>query len=95
MDEGIQIERSDEHVSNADPPRIEILEPGSKARFERFLQSLKQREEIFLMDEGMRIDSSREHRSNAEMPNFEMWQPGSNVTFQRFWQPPKQLLETV
>jgi hypothetical protein len=29
VDEGMQIDRSDEHSTNADSPRVEILHPGA------------------------------------------------------------------
>jgi hypothetical protein len=84
MDEGIQIDRSDEHFPNAASPRIAILEPGSKVRFDRFSQYLKQSAEILTMDEGMHKDRSDEQSTNADSPRIEHLEPGSKLNFDRF-----------
>jgi hypothetical protein len=55
-DEGIQIDRSDEHSKNADLPRFESREPNSNVKFERFSQFEKQASEMASTDEGIQID---------------------------------------
>jgi hypothetical protein len=42
-DDGRESDLSHEHVSKAELPRLETLEPDSNVPVERFLQSLKQK----------------------------------------------------
>jgi hypothetical protein len=84
IDEGIQIDRSDEQDSNADLPRIEILEPDSNVKSERSSQLSKHESEMISMDEGIQIDRSDEQSSNADLPRIEILQPDSNVKSERF-----------
>jgi hypothetical protein len=62
MDEGIQIDSSDEQFRNADSPRIEVLQPDSNVNFLSCEQSLKHDFEIVSIDEGIQIDSSDEQQ---------------------------------
>jgi hypothetical protein len=56
IDEGIQIECSDEQFPNANSPRPETLQQLSNVKIERFLQPLKQFLEMVSTDEGIQID---------------------------------------
>jgi hypothetical protein len=56
IDEGIQIDCSAEHLSNADSGRFEIWQPCSNAKCEIVWQDLKQELEMSSIDEGMQID---------------------------------------
>jgi hypothetical protein len=56
IDEGKQIDRSEEQPPNADSPRIETAEPGSKITFERPVQPPQQSAGIVSIDEGIQID---------------------------------------
>jgi hypothetical protein len=60
IDEGMQIDCSDEHFSNAESPRHETRQRGSNATVKRILQWLKQCEAIVSTEEGMQIDRSDE-----------------------------------
>jgi hypothetical protein len=66
IDEGIQIDRSDEQVQNADVPRVETLQSLSNVKMERLPQLRKQSLEMISIDEGIQIDSSDEQLQNAE-----------------------------
>jgi hypothetical protein len=55
-DDGIQIDLSLEHFSNADSPRIDSFESGSKRKCLSFSQSFKQDLEIASTDAGIQID---------------------------------------
>jgi hypothetical protein len=55
IDAGRQIDRSDEHHSNADSPSLTIAEPASNAKCEMLLQDRKHELEIVSIDEGMQI----------------------------------------
>jgi hypothetical protein len=52
IDEGRQIDWSEEQFSNADSPRIKILEPASKANVERAVHPQKQTAPMVARDEG-------------------------------------------
>jgi hypothetical protein len=41
MDEGMQIDCIDEQLLNADPPKLETLQPGSNVKLASFQQSAK------------------------------------------------------
>jgi hypothetical protein len=56
IDEGMQIDLSDEQCPNAESPRAENLEPDSNVKLERSLHLLKQKFGILYIDEGMQID---------------------------------------
>jgi hypothetical protein len=56
IDEGIEIDSSDEQFSKADSPRIEMLLRGSNVTEERLAQRAKQLLETVPMDEGINID---------------------------------------
>jgi hypothetical protein len=56
IDEGIAKDSSNEQDSNAETPRIDSLDPDSKARFARDSHSLKQKWEIVGIDEGMELN---------------------------------------
>jgi hypothetical protein len=86
IDEGIQIDWSDEQFSNADSPSFETLEPRSNVKRERFVQFRKQFSEMVSIDEGIQIDSSDEQLQNADSPRFETLQQLSNVKIERFVQ---------
>jgi hypothetical protein len=58
---GMQIDRSDQHCSNANSPRAVILQPGSKTTLERLLQWPKQALEIVRIDGGREIISRDTH----------------------------------
>jgi hypothetical protein len=60
IDEGIQIDWSDEQFSNADGPRVETLEQLSNVKIERFVQFQKQEFQMIAIDEGIQIDWSDE-----------------------------------
>jgi hypothetical protein len=64
--EGIQIDSSDEHLSNAEFPRVDIFEPDSNVTFESFAHPLKQATEIVSTDAGITTDWSSEQFSNAD-----------------------------
>jgi hypothetical protein len=56
IDEGIQIDCSDEQPLKALLPRTVILQPDSNANVDRFLQREKHKGGIVSIDEGMYID---------------------------------------
>jgi hypothetical protein len=56
IEEGIQIDSSDEQYENADSPSSEIWQPRSNVNVERCLQQVKQDFEMTSMDEGIQID---------------------------------------
>jgi hypothetical protein len=56
IDEGIQIDRSDEQCANADSPSVETLQQLSNVKIERFLQLEKQSSAMVVIDEGIQID---------------------------------------
>jgi hypothetical protein len=56
IDEGIQIEGSDEQFANASSPRFEILQSLSNVKIERHVQLEKQDLEMVSIDEGIQID---------------------------------------
>jgi hypothetical protein len=51
----MQIDRSEEQYEHAESPMLEMREPYSNAKCERFVQFLKQEAEIVSIDEGMQI----------------------------------------
>jgi hypothetical protein len=55
-DHGMQIDLSDAQLEKADSPRLEMQQPSSKSRLERFTQSAKQDLEIVSIDEGIQIE---------------------------------------
>jgi hypothetical protein len=59
-DEGIQIDESDEHPSNARFSIRESLESDSKLTFERLEHRQKQDSQMISIDEGIQIDESDE-----------------------------------
>jgi hypothetical protein len=61
MDEGMQIDRSDEQPANADSPSVESLEPDPNVNTERRTQGEKHDRDIVSIDEGRQIDRSDEH----------------------------------
>jgi hypothetical protein len=84
MDEGIQIDRSDEHSENAEFPRFDTRQPASKTTFERPVHAKKHDSEIVSIDDGIRIDRSERQLENAHFPRFDTLQPGVNITLERF-----------
>jgi hypothetical protein len=56
IDEGIQIDRSNEHPRKANSRMVEILHPNSNVTVESFWQDRKHDLEILFTDEGMQID---------------------------------------
>jgi hypothetical protein len=60
-DAGMQIDRRDEHLSNAYSPSIETLNPVSNLTFERPSQWEKQDFKMALTDEGTQTDDSLKH----------------------------------
>jgi hypothetical protein len=56
IDEGMQIDRSDEQFENAESPRCESRQLGSNVKTESLLQPRKQDLEIVSIDEGMQSD---------------------------------------
>jgi hypothetical protein len=86
IDEGIQIDWSDEQFSNADSPRVETLQQLSNVKIERFAQSKKHFLEMVSSDEGIQIDWSDEQLPNADSTRFETLQQLSNVKIERFVQ---------
>jgi hypothetical protein len=56
IDDGIQIERSDEPRANADWPRIEIRKPRSNVQSESVSQPRKRESQTVSIDEGTEID---------------------------------------
>jgi hypothetical protein len=56
IDDGMQIDRSDEQFANADSPSFEILQSLSNVKIERFVHLKKQELEMLSIDEGMQID---------------------------------------
>jgi hypothetical protein len=55
-DEGMQIDRSDEQLANAEWPRTESLQPNWNVKFDRFLQWVKHSSEMLSIEQGMQID---------------------------------------
>jgi hypothetical protein len=86
MDEGRQIARSDEQLSNADAPRWPIpqLDVDSNDTFERFQQFLKQPGDSVVIDCGIRIDFSK-LPSKADWPRIEILHPSSKLTEKTQW----------
>jgi hypothetical protein len=82
IDEGMQIDVSDEQFSKADSPRFERREPIAKVKCDRFRQSLKQNREIVSIDEGTQIDSSEEQNENADSPSVGIRHADVNSTSQ-------------
>jgi hypothetical protein len=64
-DEGIENDWSEAQSTNGASPRIEILQPGSNATFQRFLQDWKHWVEIASIDERMQIDRSDSQQKNV------------------------------
>jgi hypothetical protein len=85
-DDGIEIDSSDKHFSNADSPRMAILQPDSNVSCERLLQWLKQDLEIVSTDEGTQMDCREEQSLKADSPRVESREPNSNVKVPRFLQ---------
>jgi hypothetical protein len=56
IDDGRQIERSDEQFWNAIGPNPDRRDPRSKVKLERNWQPMKQYREIVRIDEGRQID---------------------------------------
>jgi hypothetical protein len=56
IDEGIQIDGSDEQLENANAPRVVTRQQLSNVKIERFVQSKKQPDEMVSIDEGIQID---------------------------------------
>jgi hypothetical protein len=56
IDEGLQIDSSDEQYSNANSPTCRIMQTSSNPNVPRRLQQLKQELGIALSDEGIQID---------------------------------------
>jgi hypothetical protein len=56
IDEGRQIDWSDEQDANASAPKLESLEPDSNVTCESAVQSRKQLLAIVSIDEGIQID---------------------------------------
>jgi hypothetical protein len=56
IDDGRQIDCSDEHPEKVKSPRIRMAEPGSNVKCDRFWHPLKQPGEIVSTDEGIEID---------------------------------------
>jgi hypothetical protein len=67
IEEGIQIERSDEHPANVNSSRMEIAQPYSKAKYESTLQFWKQDFEIASMEEGIQIYRSENASDEKEL----------------------------
>jgi hypothetical protein len=95
IDAGIQINWSDEHLSNGDSPRLESLLPNSIANSDNWVHDLKQNREMVSIDEEIQIDWRDEHLSNADSRRCESREPGSNVTSERVVQYVKQDVEIV
>jgi hypothetical protein len=83
IDEGIQIDRTDEQFLNVDSPRIETVQPLSKVNFERFVHFPTQESEIVSVDERIQIDRSDEQFENANLPRIKTLQQHSNVKLER------------
>jgi hypothetical protein len=94
IEEGMQIDTSDEHHKNVNSPRTEILQPDSNVKDDRFPQLVKQLPETVSTDEGMQIDSNEQPR-NADSPRIEIAEPSSNLRSESCPQPQKQDLEIV
>jgi hypothetical protein len=62
----MQIDESDEHKKNANPPIDESLEFDSNVTVEREWHSRKQSFPSVSTDEGRQIDESDEHCENAD-----------------------------
>jgi hypothetical protein len=60
IDEGIQIDWSDEQPQNAFSPSLDNSEHLSNPKLESFSQEEKQLEQMSLTDEGIQIDSREE-----------------------------------
>jgi hypothetical protein len=56
VDEGMQIDASEEQKANADSPRVDKLDPFSNETLERLLASAKHDPEMVSTDEGIQID---------------------------------------
>jgi hypothetical protein len=60
MDEGMQIDSSDEQLENTDSPRRETRLPLSNVILRRLAHEQKHEREMVSMDEGKQIDASAE-----------------------------------
>jgi hypothetical protein len=85
-DKGTRKKRSDEQLANADSPRLEIFEPRSNAKSERFAHPSKLWLGIIPSDKGTQIDRSNKQLPNEPGPRVESLQPASNLTVERFVQ---------
>jgi hypothetical protein len=56
IDDGIQIDRSDEQYENANSPRTESRQPGANVKCEMLSQWPKHDAEIVTIDDGIQID---------------------------------------
>jgi hypothetical protein len=56
IDDGMQIDRSDEQFANADSPTVKFLPPDSNSRVATLQQDAKHFLAICLTDAGMQID---------------------------------------
>jgi hypothetical protein len=94
-EEGIEIDRRDEQLLNAESPKTETLEPGSNVKSERSLQSRKHIVEIVSTDEGIQIDRSEEQSLNADSPRIGTLQPGAKLTDEMEVEPQKHETATL
>jgi hypothetical protein len=79
----MQIDRSDEHFSNAAPQRIETLQGVSNVKFQRLLDEPKQRSGILAIEEGRQTEGREEQYANADSPRVVSLQADSKVKPER------------
>jgi hypothetical protein len=82
IDEGIQIDESDEQAANANFSIRESLESGSNVTVERVRHPKKQYLQITSTDEGIQIDESDEQYRNADFSIRASLESDSNVTIE-------------
>jgi hypothetical protein len=71
IDEGIQIEASDEQEEKAVSCTVEIRESLSNMMLERFAHFEKQASEIVSIDRGTQIKVNDEHEETADLPRID------------------------
>jgi hypothetical protein len=80
--DGMQIDKSDEQLANAQSSIRQSPEPDSNITVDSFEHLLKQFEQRTWIDEGMEIVESNEHSQNPETPIRDTFEPPSNLTIE-------------
>jgi hypothetical protein len=90
IDEGMQIDESNEQRQNADLSICESLEFDSNLTHESSSHGEKQFSPMSSTDEGMQIDESDEQHEKADFSTCESLDFDSNITQERLVQVKKQ-----